>query len=179
MMKRARFERVMNRYKDYIYNYAHYFSGSRDHAEDLTQEVLLKIWRNFDSLREEPGKSWIHKVTRNHCIDWYKKGKKIDLSSSPLDDNDPEMNPPVFHVEQDFERQDLRSRIETAIARLPETLREIIILREIQEMKYEEISRLLDMPLNTVKVNIHRGRRLLREHLGYLYESKYQGVKAE
>ena len=179
MMKRTRFERVMNRYKDYIYNYAYYFSGSREQAEDLTQEVLLKIWRNVDSLGEGPGKSWIHKVTKNHCIDWYKKRKQVDRSTLPFDADDPVMSRGASHVEEDFERNDLMAEIEAAIARLPEALREIIILREIEEMKYEEISRLLDIPLNTVKVNIHRGRRFLREELGRLYKREYQGVKAE
>jgi RNA polymerase sigma-70 factor (ECF subfamily) len=164
-MKQNRFGDIMNRYKNFIFSYAYYFSGSRENAEDLTQEVLLRIWQNMDSLRVGPTKSWIAKVTRNLCIDWARRKNPASDASIPLEEveNQPKSHP--RSVEQTIEREEVRSALKAAIARLPENLRTPIILREIEDMKYEEIGEALDMPLNSVKVNIHRGRRLLRERL--------------
>ncbi|MFQ6093620.1 MAG: RNA polymerase sigma factor [bacterium] len=172
-MKEIQFERVVRQYKDLIYSYAYYFSGTREDAEDLTQEVLLRIWQSLDSIRVGPTKSWVSKVTRNLCIDWARR-KRTRLDS-PISlearNRDEGLRAPL--VEPSAERADLRRRIEGAIARLPEKLRTVIILREIGDLKYEEISQVLDMPLNSVKSYIHRGRRLLRERLRALYEDQY------
>ena len=166
---------IMKQQKDFIYSYAYYFSGSRENAEDLTQEVLIKIWQNLESVKNGPKRAWVAKVTRNLCIDWARSGKLKNRALVPLDERLPEPSVSARHVEQAVERRDLRKRIEAAIARLPEKLRGLIILREIQNLKYEEIAEALNMPLNTVKTNIHRGRRLLRELLSPVIEHTYQG----
>jgi RNA polymerase sigma-70 factor (ECF subfamily) len=174
-MQKNRFETIVHQYKDSIYSYAYYFSGSPENAEDLTQGVLLKIWQGLDRLRMEPARSWVMKITRNHCIDWFRSQRPKDRASVPLAEQDHPSEPGVYSAERDVQRMELRETILRAISRLPEKLRSLIILREIEDMKYEEISHALDMPLNSVKASIHRGRRLLREHLSSLYEREYQG----
>jgi len=173
-MRNFRFERIMKKYRNAIYSYAYYFSGSHEDAEDLTQEALIKIWRNMPVMRPFPGKSWVMKVTRNHCIDWA-RARKTDCAGL--------VSPGAAahyckvsesHIIRNVDRNELKKKIEAAIAGLPVCLRETIILREIQGMKYEEISRALDMPLNTVRANIHRGRRLMREHLNAAYGREFQ-----
>jgi RNA polymerase sigma-70 factor (ECF subfamily) len=167
-----RFGEIMERYKDFIYSYTYYFSGSRENAEDLTQEVLLRIWQNMGSIKLGPTKSWVSKVTRNLCIDWTRRKHSPLDASVPLEnlDSRPETGP--HRAEELLEEKELRERLRGAIARLPERYRSLIILREIEHLKYEEISDTLEMPLNSVKVNIHRARRLLRESLKPLYENQ-------
>jgi len=161
----------MNQYKDAIYNYAYYFSGSREDAEDLTQETLIKIWRNLDTLRDHPSRRWIMKVTRNHCIEWARASKSRSGGTISFDADQGTAAISPHHIIKNAEREDLKKKIESAVAGLPAHLRETIILREIQEMKYEEISQALEVPINTVKAHIHRGRRLLREQLSAVQET--------
>ncbi|UCE17796.1 MAG: RNA polymerase sigma factor [Gemmatimonadota bacterium] len=172
-MKTAQFKRVAQQYKDFIYSYAYYFTGTREDAEDLTQEMLLKIWENMDSLRLGLTKSWVTKVTRNLCIDWLRRRGARPETPPPLDSGERDPDLPAPFVESDVETEELRRNIKKAIAKLPEKSRSVIILREIEDLKYEEISEVLDMPINSVKSYIHRGRRLLRQHLSAIYENDY------
>ena len=173
-MRQSQFKRIVRQYKDFIYNYAYYFTGLREDAEDLTQEVLLRMWHHVDSLRLGPTKSWVATVTRNMCIDWARRRRPEADSPVPLETEDRHLELGAPLEEAGAERGELREKIEEAIAQLPEKVRSVIILREIEDMKYEEISHVLNMPLNSVKSHIHRGRRLLRERLRVLYESEYQ-----
>ena len=173
MMKKAQFKRVVNQHKDFIYSYAYYFTGTCEDAEDLTQEVLLRIWENMDSLRFGLTKSWISKVTRNICIDWLRRRGARPETPLSFESEDRELDVPAPFHEPEVERDELRRTIEKAIAKLPEKLRSVIILREIEDLKYEEISDVLDMPINSVKSYIHRGRRLMRDQLSSIYKNEY------
>ena len=173
-MKKAQFKRVVKQYKDFIYSYAYYSTGTHEDAEDLTQEVLLKIWENMDSLRFGLTKSWVSKVTRNLCIDWSRRRNVRPETPVPLGPEEGDLAFPSPSEEPYFERAELRRKIEEAIAKLPEKLRSVIILREIEDLKYEEISDVLNLPLNSVKSYIHRARRLLREQLSPIYENEYR-----
>ena len=173
MIQKIRFKSIANAYKDFIFTYAYYFTGTREDAEDVTQEVLLKIWQNMDTLRKGITKSWVSTVTRNLCIDWARwRTARPDMTIAADAEDDDQFSAPPVHIST-AEQNELRSTIEKAIARLPEQLRSVVILREIEELKYEEISEVLDIPLNSVKSYIHRGRRLLREQLTALYKDDY------
>ena len=172
-MKKAQFKRVVKQYKDFIHSYAYYFTGTQEDAEDLTQEVLLKIWENMDSLRFGLTKSWVSKVTRNLCIDWLRRRGARPETPISFESEDREFEVSAPLEESDVEREELKKNIEVAITKLPEKLRSVIILREIEDLKYEEISEVLNIPINSVKSYIHRGRRLLREQLSVIYENDY------
>ena len=173
MIKKNRFKRIIKEQKNFVYNYAYYFTGTREDAEDLTQEVLLKIWQNMDTVRKGITKSWVSAVTRNLCIDWARrKSVRPDMSTSVEPEDFEQFPSPSLEV-SGAEQEELRGHIEAAIGRLPEKIRSAIILREIEDLKYEEISEVLDIPLNSVKSYIHRGRRMLREQLSPLYKNEY------
>lgn len=172
-MNTAQFKRVVKQYKDFIYSYSYYFSGTHEDAEDLTQEVLIRIWENMDSLRLGPTKSWVSKVTRNVCIDWARRRRARPEAPVSLQSEDCEFDFPAPFEESGAEKEEMKRNIKKAIAKLPEKLKSVIILREIEDLKYEEISDVLNMPLNSVKSYIHRGRRLLREQLSAIYEDEY------
>ena len=171
-MRRLRFKRVVGQHKDRIYTQAYYLLGSHDEAEDVTQEVLLKIWERLDDLPRKHTTAWIMKVTHNLCIDYIRRrGRTVRLFDLGNNEEEREDRPEgVFDPEAEAERSEMRRQIEREILELPEPLRSVIILREIQGLKYEEIAHTLDVPLNSVKVYLYRGRRILREKLRFLLE---------
>lgn len=172
-MNQSQFKIYVAHYKDVIYSQAYYFTGSAMDAADITQEVLIKLWHHFEKIPAAALKSWVLKVTHNSCIDFQRRQKHLtySLPMNPADSEDPdamvadkEPNPEAIVI-----NLDLRENIMKAVLRLPPIIRQVIIMREIHELKYEEIAAALDIPLNSVKVYVHRGRKLLFRYLKPLY----------
>lgn len=167
------FEDVVTQQQRKVHSFAHYFLGSPEEAEDVTQEVFLKLWQNWSKVDLERVRPWLLKVTRNACYDRLRKKRSTSrvfnpdatpeiVESSPGEDPGPEA---------EAQRADFRRHIVAELQSLGEPYRSILILREIQDLRYREISDILDIPLNTVRVYIHRGRRQLREQLAGRYDS--------
>jgi len=140
-------------------------------ADDVTQEVMIRIWNNMDKFNLFAAKTWIMKTTNNLCIDYLrrrtiqiKRENEIDevfeetFSTKKLNDNPHHL----AHTNM------MMAKVKCAIEKLPDDLRSIFILYEINGFKYREISKSLDMPINTVKVYLLRARkRLQREFKSY------------
>jgi len=165
-MKHAKFKKLVDMYKDSIYSHALYFLGNRPDAEDVTQEVLIRAWKHVESIQKRTAKAWLIRVTHNLCIDYARRHKasrrvmkKEDMAvlEATAVSKEVESNP-----QQLTEIADIKSKVLSALQELPEQLRSVIMMREINEMKYEEISEALEIPLNSVKVYIHRGRNALK-----------------
>ncbi|MDZ7413644.1 MAG: sigma-70 family RNA polymerase sigma factor [candidate division KSB1 bacterium] len=172
-MRHAHFTTAVLAHKDRIYSQAYYFLGNRPDAEDVTQEVLLRAWQNLDAIRKPTVKAWLMRVTHNLCIDTLRRHKAQQVVRTPEASDGCEMGLPLVAEDDpqvNAEESELRRHLLQAIQRLPVRLRSVIIMRELQDMTYEEISSALDLPLNSVKVYIHRGRKLLRAALGHLLE---------
>ena len=150
----GRFRRLCQEHRDRIYTFAFYYMGNREDAEDITQEVLFRLWHHGLRMDDESVAAWLTRVARNACLDALRQRSRY---RSVVSTQDPE---PVLAVEADD--VDLRRQLEAALTRLENPLREIVIMREIQDLSYREISQSLELPLNTVKVYLHRGRRRLR-----------------
>lgn len=168
-MKQTQFKKIVNDYKDLIYNQAYYFTSHKDDAEDITQEVLIKLWHHQRNIKRVSLKTWLLKVTRNLCIDYSRKRKELflneihnDTSKSTFIESlvDPKLNP-----EEEIISRDLMENITHVINELPEKIRSIVIMRDIQDLTYDIISKTMGLPLNSVKVYIHRGRKLLLKNL--------------
>lgn len=141
--------------------------GSREDAEEITQDVLLSLWRHHKSVQPEKLSAWVMRVTRNACIDAVKKRRSyrnrvvsedqdMPIAETAVSDDDP-----VQRVEAlEFSRQ-----VEQALLHLSEPYRTIVICREIQDMTYDDIAETTGLPLNTVKAYLHRGRKMLRTRL--------------
>ena len=153
----GRFRRLCQEHRDRIYTFAFYYMGNREDAEDITQEVLFRLWHHGLCMDDESVAAWLTRVARNACLDALRQRRRYRPVFST---QDPE---PVLAVEP--VDVDLRRQLEAALTRLESPLREIVILREIQGLSYREISQSLKLPLNTVKVYLHRGRRRLRDLL--------------
>jgi len=137
-------------------------------AEDITQEVMIRIWQNIDSFKFTSAKVWIIKTAHNLCIDLIRKRKVLVNSQVEIDEQFEEdfkdINPsnnPAFTMELNS----LSDKIKEAIQNLPENLRQIFVLYEINGLKYKEIADMLELPLNSVKVYLLRARKRLQEDL--------------
>jgi RNA polymerase sigma-70 factor, ECF subfamily len=168
------FKDLVERYRHSIYTFAYYNLHNNEEAEDVTQEVLLRMWRNWQDLNEYTEQAWIRRVTQNACIDATRRRRAYRtrvVAGGDADDGfeavSAEPTPDAAAV-----ASELRGHIEEALSRVQEPYRSIVIFREIQDLKYDEICAVLDLPLNTVKSYLHRGRRMLRDQLrGIIGES--------
>ena len=165
-----RTKELVNRYQRQVFTFASYFLGNREDAEEVTQDVLLAICRQ-DRAEDGDLGAWIHRVTRNACIDRLRQTSRRDrriVSEDPVDisTNYPSSSSPP---DDDAARSEFRTRLKKALLDLNEPSKSILILREIQEKSYREISEALDLSMDTVKISLYRGRRrllhLLREFI--------------
>lgn len=159
------FERVVAEEKNRIFSYALYFLANPQEAEDVTQEVLLKLWRGWDEVEIDSVAAWLTRVTRNACYDALRKRKVRRAVHDETDDRAEQVPTSDPSAAERFETSEIGDRVRRLLAEIPEPYRSVLILREIQEYRYDEISQALEVPLNTVKAQIHRGRRMLRERL--------------
>src|SRR3954471_7304633 len=157
-----------------VFNFAYKFVGKHDEAEDLTQDIFLKIFkalRTFD--RRANFQTWIISISRNLCIDHYRSVRKErqtiarDVDSSDLQPATPERGPYAM-----AEHQDLRAQLRQALETLPVTLRTAVVLRDLQELSYQEIADRLGLPEGTGKSRINRGRIELAHQLRRLQEKQ-------
>ena len=164
----AAWEKIVARHKRRVFNIAFKFTARHDLAEDLTQEIFLRVFRALDRFnREADFGTWLSSVARNYCIDHYRSRRRERELISPDTTAielaaDPSVNP-----QRGLEEADRRSLLREGLARLPPKLREAVVLRDLQELTYQEMARLLELPEGTVKSRINRGReelgRLLRK----------------
>lgn len=166
------FEEIVNRYANRLMNFAYRFVLDREEAEDIVQDTFLKVYQNRHAYREiAKFSTWIYTITGNLAKTILRKRRSRKLSYfSQLAPEEKELDfpdksaVPSKPLEQEIEAH----LIQRAIVNLPEHFRTVIILRDIQELSYEEISNIIDAPLGTVKSRINRARLRLQEELEQL-----------
>src|SRR5436190_17100967 len=151
---------------DQLYNFAHWLTRNREEAEDLVQETYTKALKGFSSFQLGTNfRAWMYRILRNTFLT-SRTGLKVTLAV-PLD---PEENGPDLAVECEtpetllFERSN-RELLQSAIDELPVHFREILLLCEVEEMSYQEISETLSVPIGTVMSRLSRARKTLRDRL--------------
>lgn len=163
------FEKLIMSYEKKIFNIALRMTGNREDASDIAQEVCIKIYKSINSFKENSSFStWVYRITSNVCIDEMRKRKNvISLTGTGRNDEDYEL--PVEdkgrlpdQIVEDRENMDM---LKKCIQELAPEYRIIIILRDIQGYSYEEISRILDLNMGTVKSRLNRARNLLKDKL--------------
>ena len=152
----------MRRHTRRIFNICYRFTGNRTEAEDLSQDVFLRVYRTLGSYRSAHGgfATWMTSVTRNLLIDHYRRTKRDRITDS-LDD----AMPAVENKQSSARRPDelallgeLSAQVQEGLGKLSPELREAVILRDLQQLEYGEIQRVLAVPEGTVKSRINRGR---------------------
>jgi RNA polymerase sigma-70 factor (ECF subfamily) len=158
----AAWEEIVTTYSRRIYNLAYRFTSNRDAAEDLTQEVFVRIYRTLDQFDARQGdlQNWLMRLARNLIIDDYRRRQR-----NPQDEVAEDVDEHAFHlpsasnsVQREMERRELSTQVQEGIDKLPSDLRTCVILRDIEELSYQEIVDLLNIPEGTVKSRINRGR---------------------
>lgn len=141
---------------------------NRMDAEDITQEVMIRLWKNINNFNFNSAKSWIMRTTHNLCIDHIRKIKNISMKEIVIEERhfefpDEESNEenPFIYTSKNFTEEKIKSAIEN----LPERYKSPFLLFEIEGFRYNEISKILDMPLSSVKINLLRARKLLQKEL--------------
>ena len=168
-MRRDDFDAAVETHGRKVYTLAVYLLANREEAEDVTQEVLVKLWRRGQEVVPEKIGPWLVRVTRNACIDAVRRNRTG--AQVALDDHvGNELSEPVPGPERLAHGAQLRGRIRQALETLSEPGRSVVILREIQGLTYQEIGDALEMPLSSVRVILHRGRRRLREVLREVHD---------
>jgi RNA polymerase sigma-70 factor (ECF subfamily) len=148
-----------------VYAFALRLTGCREDAADVTQEVLLRLWRHGDQVEEARRTAWTLRVTRNAAFDLLRR--RQTRASFTVTNNDlPDAARSGDHAPDTLtEASDLRLHLDRALEALDEPYRSIVVLREIEDLPYQTIADTLDLPLNTLKVYLHRARRRLRDAL--------------
>jgi len=155
-------EELVQRHTRRVFNICYRFTGSSTEAEDLSQDVFLKVYRSLMSYRPASGgfATWLTSVTRNLLVDHYRRTKRDRMTDS-IDDEMPQLE--EKHTvgrgpDRIYAEAELSSQVQRALRRLSPELREAVILRDLQGLEYNEIQEVLAVPEGTVKSRINRGR---------------------
>ena len=163
----AAFNHLMAQHERRMYAVALRMCGNREDAQDCLQEAMLHVYRAIGGFKGQSSFStWVYRITMNTCLDELRRKKNrqntsldnlLDMGWSPAD----ESNAP----EKQAMRSELRRNLNRAIQELPEEMRSAVVLRDIQGFSYDEIARMLEINVGTIKSRISRGREKLREKL--------------
>ncbi len=158
------YRRAVEQYGQKVYAFACYSLRSKQDADDVTQEVLIKLWRHWRTVDPEKIMAWLMRVTRNAVVDHIRKRQ---LADSRFDDRiEPEAQAATEGQGEARDRERLREMLLESIQALDEPFRSLLIMRDIQGMSYADIQGALELSESQVKVYLHRGRRKLREDKG-------------
>lgn len=158
----AAWEEIVSTFSRRIFNLAYRFTSSVEAAEDLTQEVFIRIYKTLDQYDSKQGNlsNWLMRLARNLIIDDYRHRQR-----NPQDAYAEDVETHSFHLhavgtsqQREIERRETAKQVQAGIDKLPSDLRTCVILRDIEEMSYQEIVEVLRIPEGTVKSRINRGR---------------------
>lgn len=165
------YDKLLNKYRNSVYNLVYRMVRDIEEAEDLTQEAFIKAFNSLTQFNEDYAFStWLYKIATNNCIDFFRKRKLQTLSlDKPIQYKDSEIHQEIPDPELNPEKSILASErssiIREAIETLPEKYYTAIVLRHTEEKSYEEIAEILRLPIGTVKARIFRAREMLNKAL--------------
>jgi RNA polymerase sigma-70 factor (ECF subfamily) len=158
----AAWEEIVVGFSRRIFNLAYRFTSSIDAAEDLTQEVFIRIYKTLDQYDAKQGdlSNWLMRLARNLIIDDYRHRQRNpqNTMADDVDEHAYHLRSAGTSAHKELERRELAAQVQEGIDKLPSDLRTCVILRDIEEMTYQEIVDVLQIPEGTVKSRINRGR---------------------
>ena len=163
------FDLIVKRYKNQLLNFIYRFLGNQEEAEDLVQETFLRVYKNRRAYRKVAKFStWIYTIAGNLAKTELRKRRRrkiFSITDLGYEEKDYEISDKAFSPEDQVNGLITEEIVQKEIENLSPKFREVIILRDIQELSYEEISKIVRIPLGTVKSRVNRGRLKLRERL--------------
>ncbi|MFA6476076.1 MAG: sigma-70 family RNA polymerase sigma factor [Candidatus Paceibacterota bacterium] len=170
--KELTIEDIVRDYLGLVYSFVFRLTGEREEASDMTQEVFVKVWKNLDRYNKEQNlKTWILAIARNTAIDWLRKKRPLVFSKLDHEGDDGKQefgeNLADSGLLQDeiFAQKELREKLDEIINLLTFSQREVFLLHLEDSLTFEEISKLVGRPTNTVKSQYRRALIALRGHL--------------
>ena len=167
--KTRQFEALVVPHVDAAYNLARWLLRDEHSASDAVQDACLRALRFFDHLKGEDARPWLLAIVRNCCYSMLSKRHKSGESVEFDEDRDSEFAASAIsdsgNPETRLSRKMDSARLDDAIARLPAVYREVIVLREMEELAYEEVAQIANIPVGTVMSRLSRARALLRARL--------------
>ncbi|SFB77188.1 RNA polymerase sigma-70 factor, ECF subfamily [Nocardioides terrae] len=157
-------DEIVEQHSDRVYRLAYRLTGNQHDAEDLTQEVFVRVFRSLDSYTPGTFAGWLHRITTNLFLDQARRKQRIrfdalsDERADRLSSNQP--TPDIAFTDQRFDDD-----VERALQALPPDFRAAVVLCDVEGLTYEEIAEIMGAKLGTVRSRIHRGRAMLREAL--------------
>lgn len=159
-------EEIVAEHSGQVYRLAYRLTGNRFDAEDLTQEVFVRVFRSLSSYTPGTFAGWIHRITTNLFLDQMRRKQRIrfDGFAEDADDRMPGREP---GPERSYEHNNLDYDVQRALGALPPDFRAAVVLCDLEGLSYEEVAATLGIKLGTVRSRIHRGRALLRQSLAH------------
>lgn len=168
------FDLIVKRYKNQLLNFVYRFLGNAEEAEDLVQETFLRVYRNRKAYQKVAKFStWIYTIAGNLAKTELRKRKRrkfFSISDLGYNEKDYDISDEAYNPEKDVDGRMKEEIIHREIEALSPKFREVIILRDVQQLSYEEISQIVNIPLGTVKSRVNRGRLKLQEKLKSILE---------
>jgi len=166
----AAFRALAQRYSQPAYNYAYHILGAYDDAQDAVQETLIQLFQSLPTARRDlPFRPWFYQILRRKCLDVLRRrGPSLRRSDGATEDGDADDTPDDALAdaaplpEELFERRDLQRLLHEVIDELPHRYREVVLLRYVSDLTFEEIGTALNAPINTVKTHFQRAKRMLK-----------------
>jgi len=162
--KLASFETAVLPHLDAAFNLARWLTGNDHDAEDVVQESYLRALKFFFGFRGGSSRPWLLTIVRNTCYTWMQHNRSPELTI-PLDDQLHEVESKDLNPEALLLQSADSQMVRQALEELPIEFREVLIMREMEDLSYKQISTIADLPIGTVMSRLHRGRRQLRELL--------------
>jgi len=158
----ARFDAILLPHLDAAHNLARWLLGNHPDAEDTVQEAYLRALTYFDSFHGDDGRAWFLAIVRHTCFEWLNKRRRyVELPAEHLElARDGRPSPEAIQL-----RNADRAAVQRGLEALPPEYREVLVLREMEEMSYKQIARITDVPIGTVMSRLARARRRLLEAL--------------
>lgn len=156
-------EDVARNHGRFLYTVAYRLTGNHDDAQDLVQEVLLRVRRGLETYRPGSLEGWLSRITTNTFLDETRRRKRRPVDLLPEESD--RVVPPSLAADEALAGEVLPDDVQDALRRLPDDYRAAVVMCDVVGLSYQEISESLGVPVGTVRSRIHRGRALLRKAL--------------
>ncbi|MBF4694841.1 RNA polymerase sigma factor [Fusibacter ferrireducens] len=164
------FEQLIKKYNRYAYNIAYRMMGNEEDAKDMSQEALIKAYKNIKKFKMESSFStWLYRIVINTCKDELRKRKETAYSLDETFGEDNRLKHEISDEKSDpilvYEKAELKANIESALNRLSDDGKSVVVLKDILGYSYDEIGEILQIPIGTVRSRLNRSRIALKEIL--------------
>jgi len=159
-------DQIVEEHSTRVYRLAYRLTGNPHDAEDLTQEVFVRVFRSLHTYTPGTFEGWIHRITTNLFLDQARRKSKIRFDALP-EDADNRLPSPVATPDAAYLNQMFDADVEAALAALPPEFRAAVVLCDVEGLSYDEIAEVLGVKMGTVRSRIHRGRSMLRKALAH------------